>query len=254
MTCTITHRKCHVAAATVLAAAMQFLSSAALPAAPPTAADEREAVAWCAIRRLRADLHLSTDDLAALACSEPQAETILSRLVSWYNTNRETLTARRAALHTARRALGQAQQKIRIGPRNETLIASIPTLGSAVTGARQALGSTLNSAATSACSSLTSGQRSIHQALATDPKTLTPSQKSLLQTARAGVPTHIAGVLSASHAVLRVRGTHDNGGEISPRRAQVACSRVGETRACCSPASRLTTRRPLFHRHWGHET
>ena len=139
MTCTGTHRKRSVTAATVLAAAMLVLSSGALRAAPPTAADEREAVAWCAIRRLREDLHLSSNDLAALGCSEPQAETILSRLVSCYNTNREALPARRAALHTARCALGEAQQKIRIGPRNETLIASIPTLGSAVTGARQAL-------------------------------------------------------------------------------------------------------------------
>ncbi len=139
MTCTDTNRKCYVAAATVLAAAMLLLSSAALRAAPPTGADEREAVAWCTIRSLRADLHLSSNDLAALACSETQAETVLTRLVSWYNTNRETLTARRAALHAARCALRETQQKIRIGPRNEGLIASIPTLGSAVTGARQAL-------------------------------------------------------------------------------------------------------------------
>ena len=76
MTCTGTHRKCHVAAAAVLAAAMLVLSSAALRAAPPTAADEREAVAWCAIRSLRADLHLSSHDLAAMGCSKIQAETV----------------------------------------------------------------------------------------------------------------------------------------------------------------------------------
>ena len=64
MICTDTHRNRHVAAATVLAAAMLFLSSAALRAAPLTAADEREAVAWCTIRSLRADLHLSSADLA----------------------------------------------------------------------------------------------------------------------------------------------------------------------------------------------
>jgi len=66
MTCTGTHPKRHVAAAVVLAAAMLFLSSAALRAAPPTAADEREAVAWCAIRRLRADLHLTNEGLARM--------------------------------------------------------------------------------------------------------------------------------------------------------------------------------------------
>ena len=82
MTCTRTHRKRRVAAWAVLAAAMLSLSSAALRAAPPTAADGREAVAWCKIRRLRADLHLSTDDLAALACSKTQAETVLSPLGS----------------------------------------------------------------------------------------------------------------------------------------------------------------------------
>ena len=77
MICTGTHRNRHVAGPTVLAGAMVvLLLSAALRAAPPTAADEREAVAWCAIRRLRADLHLSSHDLAAMGCSETQAETV----------------------------------------------------------------------------------------------------------------------------------------------------------------------------------
>jgi len=50
----------------------------------------------------------------------------LSSLVSWYNTNREALAARRAGLARARRELGDTLQEIHIGPRDGLVSLCLP--------------------------------------------------------------------------------------------------------------------------------
>ena len=77
MTCRRTHRNRHVAGWLVLVAGVG-LAVTGVRAAVPTAAQARDAVAWCAIRRLRADLHLANPDLATLACTGPQTTTLLT--------------------------------------------------------------------------------------------------------------------------------------------------------------------------------
>ena len=130
-----------------LATAGVFALAGALCAATPTAAEEEQAAAWCAIQALRAELHLADDDLAQMACSEAQAETVLAALIAWYNDNRADLPARRAAARVARRALREAQQKVHIGPRDEALIATLPRLESAAASARADLNRVLDTAA-----------------------------------------------------------------------------------------------------------
>ncbi len=83
-------------AAAVLASAGVVLAGSP-SAAPPTAAEHEAAVAWCRIRTLRQEIGLTSHNLAAMACTQGQAEAALSSLVSWYNANREALAARRAA-------------------------------------------------------------------------------------------------------------------------------------------------------------
>jgi len=126
-------------AAAVLLAAAAFASAGALIAerpsakrpsvAPPTAAEHEAAVAWCRIRTLRQEIGLTSHNLAAMACTQGQAEAALSSLVSWYNTNREALATRRAGLARARWELSDALQTIHIGPRDEALIARVPRRG-----------------------------------------------------------------------------------------------------------------------------
>ena len=87
-------------ATAVLAGAVPLLAGPP-SAEPPTAAAHEAAVAWCRIRTLRQEVGLTNHGLAAMACTQAQAETALSSLVSWYNTNREALAARRAAVHSA---------------------------------------------------------------------------------------------------------------------------------------------------------
>jgi len=87
MTLTAMRGRALVTMAVALLAAGSWAAASARAAAPPTAADEREAVAWCAVRELRSELRLAGEDLAAMACSENQAETVLAALVSWYNAN-----------------------------------------------------------------------------------------------------------------------------------------------------------------------
>jgi hypothetical protein len=188
-------------AAAVLAGAASVLAEP--PSVdPPTAAEHDAAVAWCRIRTLRQETGLTDDGLARMACTQGQAEAALSSLVSWYDTNREALATRRAGLARARRELGDALQTIHIGPRDEALIARVPSLKSAVASARTSLNTLLDAAAAAACSGLSSGQRAIRAALVADSDTLSPSQRALLDTAAANIRTHMEGVLAASHSIL----------------------------------------------------
>ena len=81
MTCRGTQGNRHVAAWVVMVAGVG-LAMTGVRAAVPTAEQARDAVAWCAIRRLRADLHLANHDLATLACTGPQTTTLLTGVVA----------------------------------------------------------------------------------------------------------------------------------------------------------------------------
>ena len=207
MKLTLLHRTFRRAAVGVLLAAAVLASAGVVLAEPPSAdpptdAEHEAAVAWCRVRTLRQEIGLTNHDLATMACTQGQAEATLSSLVSWYNTNREALATRRAGLARARWELSDALQTIHIGPRDEALIARVPSLKSAVASARTNLDSLLDSAAAAACSGLSSGQRAIRAALVADSDTLSQSQRALLDTAAANVRTHMGGVLAASHSIL----------------------------------------------------
>ena len=88
---TFHHTAVGVLLATAVLASAGVVLAGPPSAAPPTAAEHEAAVAWCGIRTLRQETGLTDDGLARMACTQGQAKTALSSLVSWYNTNREAL-------------------------------------------------------------------------------------------------------------------------------------------------------------------
>ncbi len=98
-------------------------------------AETLDTAARTRIDALRSRLRLGNSDLAALGCTRVNAKEALGALLTWYRTNGAALATAEKAEATAKAALDAALQKVRIGPRNETLLARLPTLKSAYANA-----------------------------------------------------------------------------------------------------------------------
>jgi hypothetical protein len=87
---------------------------------------------YCRVRELRERLCLRNEDLAAMGCTQAQAESVLEGLLNWYKTNKANLAAAAKTKGDARRTLRRAFAKIHMGPRDEAVIAQMPALKKAV--------------------------------------------------------------------------------------------------------------------------
>ena len=86
---------------------------AAEPAAGPGGVTLLDPVKHAGVSELRGRVRLSDDTLAAMACSQASAETILGKLPTWWETNRVAWLARREAVSGARARLRRAERTAR---------------------------------------------------------------------------------------------------------------------------------------------
>ena len=89
------------------------------------------------VQELRQHLGLEDAALAAVGCDREWAETVLSRLLTWCETNETTWTARRAAAAAARKALRAALRRLSVGSGGAELRSRLPQLRAAVATAKQ---------------------------------------------------------------------------------------------------------------------
>ncbi len=95
---------------------------------PPEEYADLDPIEASRIAGLRNDLGLDDDALVGLNLTADQAEDVLALVREEALDEHETIHARKVAIAEKEGALRAARRKIRIGPRDETLIASIPTL------------------------------------------------------------------------------------------------------------------------------
>jgi hypothetical protein len=129
-------------------------------AAEPTA-DKIDVATYTGMGRLRNAIHLDNATLAAMGCSESETTTVLQGLLSWYGSNKAAIAANRAAKIQAKKALRLALRKISIGPKNETLIATVPTLKAALATATKQQNDLMKAAITATESKLTTAQKGV---------------------------------------------------------------------------------------------
>ena len=98
--------------------------------------------AYSQVQQLREQWALTNADLAAMGLTQAQAEGVLDTVKAWYTANAATLGRRDQAVRAARTQLWEAYRRINMGPKDESLIRSVPTLQNnlvAATAARQQL-------------------------------------------------------------------------------------------------------------------
>lgn len=78
------------------------------------------------VQQIRQAAALTTRDLAAMGCSQSQAEQVLTRLREWAEQNQATLQTKRSAERKARQALRASYRQMNLGPRDESVINNIP--------------------------------------------------------------------------------------------------------------------------------
>jgi len=85
-----------------------------------------------AIRTIRREIGLSSRTIAAMGCDQADAREALKTLLLWYRVKEPYFDMAKKAKRRARRDLQRALRKIGMGPRDEKLIKSVPTLKAAV--------------------------------------------------------------------------------------------------------------------------
>jgi len=159
-----------------VAAAMVLWQGPVAPAGAQEVAStqpEREALdelTYSRVRDLRGRLGLTSQALAGMGLTRGQAESVLQRVLGWYEANEATWTARRQAAGSARQALRRALRAVRDGTAAAAVRESLPQLQAAVTAAEQAEQSTVDAARTHMQSALTASQQTIVNAARSAPE------------------------------------------------------------------------------------
>ena len=78
------------------------------------------------IQAIRTQLSLKGADLAAMDCSQADAERVLGALRQWYDVKQAELATARTVAAKAARELRETRRKISVGPRDEQLILRVP--------------------------------------------------------------------------------------------------------------------------------
>jgi len=121
------------------------VEAAALQAEEP---DEIDPVVYSNVQRIRRTASLQVVDLAALGCTQQEAEAVLGRLLAWAATNAAAFASSERAVYAAERELADQKRLIRIGQATERQLSDADGLADGVTQARQAYRKLKMSAAT----------------------------------------------------------------------------------------------------------
>jgi hypothetical protein len=117
---------------------------------------------------LRRELALTDRDLAALGQSPDGAGAVLQTLVTWLQNNRNALKSADAAVQLATRSLQDAARRINVGPKDDGVIASLPTLQTNHETALAARQQVLAGAVTAVNAHLTGDQQTVWTAARTN--------------------------------------------------------------------------------------
>lgn len=98
-------------------------------------AEKVDAATYCAIRTIRSKIKLRNETIAAMGCDQAAAREVLETLLLWYRVKEPYLNIAEKTRIRAARELRDVLQKIGMGPRDEKLIKSVPTLKAARIGA-----------------------------------------------------------------------------------------------------------------------
>ena len=144
-------------------------SPRAVAQAESEATADIDPVTYGQVNRLRRELALTNQDLATMGVDQAAAEAVLGDLLTWYQTNQSTLQQRDQDVRDARAALREAYRKVRIGLRDEFLIAEFPRLQNDLGAAVQARRTLVDSALPTVESRLSSTQQVVWNAARMNP-------------------------------------------------------------------------------------
>lgn len=180
------------------------------------------------LARLRKELHMSDEDLAAMGCDETSARRVLQSLHVWQQSNKVLLTSANDQVRRAHKELRETMRQVNVGPRNETALAKLSTCRRDLGDAFEARKTILNNASSAIASQLSYDQNQAWAArkqnmgvrgcskyltdLSAEQKTaiaerfstedLTYTQRTQLGTIRSRVRQNLAGVQNASKEVM----------------------------------------------------
>ncbi len=83
---------------------------------------------YTAVRKLRHELALTNSDLAAMGCSQADAERVLGALLVWYQSNKDSLEAKERLIRQDTRRLRELRRKIQIGTRDTSVARDVAAL------------------------------------------------------------------------------------------------------------------------------
>lgn len=125
--------------------------------------DLLDAVGYTQIQQLRVDLVLTNRDLAAMGCTQADAEIVLSRLKAWHESNRASLEQTKQACLHARRQLRQTMLRYHTGDAEAISANTLDAHKQTIIAADEAHQALLNSVADHLAISLNSNQREVWQ-------------------------------------------------------------------------------------------
>jgi hypothetical protein len=91
-----------------------------------------DANTYSAIRKIRKEIGLSNRTMAAMGCDHAAAKEVFKTLLLWYRVKEPYLHIAKRAKRRASEDLRKALQKIGMGPRDDKLVKSVPTLKAAI--------------------------------------------------------------------------------------------------------------------------
>lgn len=100
--------------------------------ASAAAEDKVEASVYSRVVRLRRDIAMTNQDLAALGLTQAQSEDVLTRLVEWVESNRQPLIQAENGVESARQQLVELERRVRVGEASEQDAQALEGLYSAV--------------------------------------------------------------------------------------------------------------------------
>ena len=128
---------CVIVCSCVLAGVGVSIADEAVTAAPQASSPLDRAVVD-RTRQLRVQVGVDDEALAAMGVSAVQAKAVVAACGTWYGANQAACATLQTEVVAARRAQREAVRRVRVGPRDETLIAELPVLKQQVEAAEAA--------------------------------------------------------------------------------------------------------------------
>lgn len=152
----------------VLAAAGIFMgyrmlsrSDSALAQPLPPSTQPLDVLSYSRVQALRERLALTNMDLAAMGCSQADAQGVINALVSWYAGQAAAWSSAESALDAAQESYRQTLEQVNLGPQSGELDSQLASRKTALDGALLAWNQFQDGAGAVVTSLLSSGQNAV---------------------------------------------------------------------------------------------